>query len=128
MIIDSYKDFSIDATLTDQGNLKVLSGQDALENALRLWIASFRGEINRKPYKGGYVTRWLTKPMTETVKDDIREAIIDGISDDFFPSVKLRSVEVLPNYDKGFWEIHVSGYSPEVEEYVNVIENIRAIT
>ena len=49
-----YKDYSIDADLTSTGALKVLEGRDAITNALKLWISSFRGEVMRDPSKGGY--------------------------------------------------------------------------
>jgi hypothetical protein len=123
-----YKDYSIDADLTSTGALKVLEGRDAVTNALKLWISSFRGEVMRDPSKGGYVTRWLMKPISETTAVAIKRAILDGLNDEFYPILIPSVVEVIPNYEREYWEIHIEAYSPEFRENINMIENIRKLT
>ena len=123
-----YKDYSIDADLTSTGALKVLEGRDAITNALKLWISSFRGEVMRDPSKGGYVTRWLMKPISETTAIAIKRAILDGFNDEFYPILIPSVVEVIPNYEREYWEIHIEAYSPEFRENINMIENIRKLT
>jgi hypothetical protein len=123
-----YKDYSIDADLTSTGALKVLEGRDAIANALKLWISSFRGEVMRDPSKGGYVTRWLMKPISETTAVAIKRAILDGLNDEFYPVLIPSVVEVIPNYEREYWEIHIEAYSPEFRETINMIENIRKLT
>ena len=123
-----YKDYSIDADLTSTGALKVLEGRDAITNALKLWISSFRGEVMRDPSKGGYVTRWLMKPISETTAIAIKRAILDGLNDEFYPALIPSVVEVIPNYEREYWEIHVEAYSPEFRENINMVENIRKLT
>jgi hypothetical protein len=122
-----YKDYSIDADLTSTGALKVLEGRDAITNALKLWISSFRGEVMRDPGKGGYVTRWLMKPISETTAIAIKRAILDGFNDEFYPILIPSVVEVIPNYEREYWEIHIEAYSPEFRENINMIENIRKL-
>lgn len=123
-----YKDYSIDADLTSTGALKVLEGRDAITNALKLWISSFRGEVMRDPSKGGYVTRWLMKPISETTAIAIKRAILDGFNDEFYPVLIPSVIEVIPNYEREYWEIHIEAYSPEFRENINMIENIRKLT
>jgi hypothetical protein len=122
-----YKDYSIDALTDNKGVLTLLSGKQALENALRLWITSFKGEFNRNPEAGGYVTRWLTKPITDDYATKIRNAILDGLNDEFFPSLIVSKLEITPHYQEEFWEIHLEAYSPSVKESINIIENIRRL-
>jgi hypothetical protein len=123
-----YKDYSIDADLTSTGALKVLEGRDAITNALKLWISSFRGEVMRDPSKGGYITRWLMKPISETTAVAIKRAILDGLNDEFYPILIPSIVDVIPNYEREYWEIHIEAYSPEFRENINMIENIRKLT
>lgn len=123
-----YKDYSIDADLTSTGALKVLEGRDAITNALKLWISSFRGEVMRDPSKGGYITRWLMKPISESTAIAIKRAILDGLNDEFYPVLIPSVVEVIPNYEREYWEIHIEAYSPEFRESINMIENIRKLT
>lgn len=123
-----YKDYSIDADLTSTGALKVLEGRDAVTNALKLWISSFRGEVMRDPSKGGYITRWLMKPISETTAVAIKRAILDGLNDEFYPILIPSIVDIIPNYEREYWEIHIEAYSPEFRENINMVENIRKLT
>ena len=122
-----YKDYSIDAELTGTGVLKILEGNEAIVNALKLWISSFKGEIIRDPSRGGYVTRWLMKPMTEDTALAIKRAVLDGFTDEFSPTLIPSVVDVTPNYDKEYYEIYIEAYSPAFRESINVIENIRKL-
>lgn len=123
-----FKDYSIDAELTSTGALKILEGKQAIENALKLWISSFKGEIIRDPSKGGYITRWLMKPISESTRMSIKRAILDGFTDEFYPVLIPSVIEVIPNYEREYWEIHIEAYSPTFRETINVIENIRKLT
>lgn len=122
-----YKDYSIDAELETTGALKILVGKEAITNALRQWISSFRGEIIRDPNRGGYITRWLMKPLSEDTALAIKRAILDGFVDEFYPVLIPSLIEVIPNYEREYWEIHIEAYSPEFRENINVIENIRRL-
>ena len=123
-----YKDYSIDATLTSTGTLEVLEGKQAIINALRLWLSSFKGEFIRDPERGGYITRWLMKPINADTALSIKRAIFDGLTDEFSPALIPSAVEVIPNYEKEYWEINIEAYCPAFRESINVIENIRKLT
>jgi hypothetical protein len=56
--LQGYADFSSIAEIDQDGGIRLLTGHEAVENALRLWIASFRGELLRNPGK-----RWIYYSM-----------------------------------------------------------------
>ena len=122
-----FKDYPMDAELTVNGVLRTLEGKDAIANALRQWISSFKGEVIRQPDKGGYISRWLMKPITEETALAIKRAILDGLTDEFTPALIPQVIEVIPHYEQQYWEIHVEAYSPEFRESINVMENIRKL-
>lgn len=122
-----FKDYPLDAETTSSGVLRELEGQEAIVNALRLWISSFKGEIIRRPEDGGYITRWLMKPLNEETGIAIKRALLDGLTEDFTPVLIPTLIDVTPNYEKGFWEIHIEAYSPQFRETINVMENIRKL-
>lgn len=122
-----YRDYSIDAEVNSDGVLEVLEGRAALENAIRQWVSSFRGEYIRNPRKGGYITYWLLKPMNEETRRSIVESIREGFYEDFYPAMEIRTLDVTPNYEGMFWEIHLEGYSPSVKIAVNIHEKLRAL-
>lgn len=123
--IKVYKDYSMDAEVDTEGVLVVLSGKEAVENALRQWITSFRGEYIRNPQKGGYVTYWLLKPLNDDTQRAIREAILEGIYEDFTPQIVVKNLTVVPNYTNLSWEISLEAYSPTVKESINIYEELR---
>jgi len=126
--ITTYSDYSLYADVDDLGNLKVLIGKEAVENALKLWIASFPGEMIRNPSKGGYVSRWLFKSLSNENAQSIKEAIIECLEEDFYPTLSLTALKVIPNYDKAQWEIKLEAYSPALKININIEESMRSIT
>lgn len=120
-----YRDFPMNAETNGDGVLKVLEGHEAVENAIRQWISSFRGEYIRNPSRGGYVTYWLLKPMNEDTRRAIKESIREGFYEDFSPEIEIRKLEVTPDYDRMIWEIHLEGYAPSVKVPINVYEKLR---
>lgn len=124
---NTFSDYSMYADTDNQGVLTVLRGKEAVENALRMWLVSFPGEVIRMPHKGGYITRWLFKPMNDTTAQYIKEAIIEGIYEDFPMALRIISVEVTPQYKKSQWEINIIAYIPSMKTELNLTENMRAL-
>ena len=121
------KDYSYNA-LEDSQGLMVLKDREAIENALRMWLVSFKGERTRNPDAGGYVTQWLFKPMNEDTAFDIKTAIRVGIEREFVPNVEIYSVTVDPDYVNESWYIEVYGFITVLQEELHVIENLRRQT
>lgn len=122
-----YVDFSYDSGMTESGELITLSGRDAVENSLRLWLYSFFGERIRLPKWGGYITRWIYQPLTIDSAMTIKSAIISGIEDEFRPMLQLSSLEVTPDLESDCWIIEMSVKLISTGEEIHTIENIRRI-
>jgi len=119
-------DLDLSGGVDSQGQIKQLWGEDALNNAIKMWIASFKGEILRAPGRAGYITQWLVRPMTESNIDDIEMAIRDGINQDFFPVLSILNITITPNYAGRYWEIYIEVYSEILKIRTVVSEKIKA--
>ena len=95
-----------------QGNIPVLTDQDALINAINLWIGSFRGERLYRPHDGGIITEDLLKPMSDERANSIRENLIDGLAHQFTPHVVVSECTVLADYIRDTYWITVRGFCP----------------
>ncbi len=108
------------------GSIRTLWGEEALKQSIKLWIASFKGDLIRQPNKGGYVSRWLMKPMGEADVDEIDMVIRNGIYSDFKPYLQVRNLQITPNYEQRYWKIYLEVYSPELKVSTTVSERVKA--
>jgi hypothetical protein len=111
-----------------QGEIKQLYGKDALANVVKMWIASFMGDVLREPRRGGYITYWLLKPMNEVAIDNIKMAIRSGLSQDFTPYLEIVHLDIVPHYDERYWEFNLELYSPILKMRVSISEKLKALT
>jgi hypothetical protein len=109
-----------------QGEIRTLWQEEALSQSIKLWIASFKGDAIRNPRRGGYVTRWLMKPMNTVDVDEIDMVIRNGIYEDFNPYLQILNLEIKPNYSQRYWEISLTVYSPDLKVSTEVTEKIKA--
>jgi len=121
------KDYAYDAS-EDLRGISVYEDAAAVENALRMWLVSFKGEHIRRPDANGYVVQWLFKPMDEDTAFDIKTAVRVGIEREFTPHIEIYSIKVEPDYAKESWYIEIYGYIPVLQEELHVIENLRRQT
>lgn len=121
-------DYDYRGTVDVKGNLKQLWGKDALDQSLKMWIASMKGESIRNPNRGGFLLAWLLKPITETTVEDIKMTIRDGIYQDFRPYLRIIDLVVEPNYEKRYWYIELKVYSPDLKVQTTVSERVKART
>ena len=112
-------DFSVFGTIDANGNLKALSTQEAIENAFRMWVVSKKGEVIRFPNRGGFLYPWLMKPMTEVNVNRFKISILNGLEQDFFPYIKVNTLEISPDYNSRVWNIHLVGFCPEYKTKVD---------
>jgi len=118
-------DLSLTGGADPYGHIKDVWGADALNNAIKMWIASYRGEAIRNPNSGGYITQWLMKPMNEANIPSITMSIKDGIEQDFSPSLTINAVTVTPNYVQRYWKIYLDVYSSDLKIRTQVSANIK---
>ena len=109
-----------------RGEIKQVWGKEALDNTLKMWLASLSGEIIRSPERAGYLRYWLTKPMTEVQVDDLYMTIRDGFSHDFVPHMKIIDLSITPNLEKRRWNIYLKVYSPDLKIMTEISEEIKA--
>ena len=95
-----------------QGNIAVLTDQEALINAVNLWISSFQGERLYRPNDGGVITENLLKLMSDEGAIEIREALIDGLAYQFTPYVNVTECTVVPDYERNTYWITIVGFCP----------------
>jgi len=98
--------------VTPQGNIPVLIDQDALVNAINLWICSFRGERLYRPHDGGIISDNLLKPMSDERAQNIHDDLVDGLAFKFTPYVKVQECVVFPDYARNTYWIEIRGYCP----------------
>lgn len=121
----NYIDTDIRGLIDNSGNLVTLTGTEAIKNSIIVWLTSFRNDILRSPGKGGYLTQHLYKPMSEYNRDLIRDSIIDGLYQDYFPSVRINSIQVVPEYEKKEWTIYLDIYVSEIKEEVTMSTTVK---
>jgi hypothetical protein len=101
--------------------------RDAFINSLKIWLASFSGESMHAPSRGGYLTQFLMKPMSEANLEHMKDTIRVGLTNDFTPKVKVSYVQVIPHYKERFWEVNVSVYSPDLKQQIDMSEQLRSL-
>lgn len=107
-----YVDYDLTGTSNQQGNIPVLTDQEALSNAIKLWLCSFRGERLYRPNKGGWIVGSLMKPMSEDRAVEMEKNIKIGLRTDFQPSIEVTRCKVTPDYENSCYYVHVEGRCP----------------
>jgi hypothetical protein len=102
------------------GNIKEVWGNEALTNSMIVWLSSSQGDYLRNPQMGGWLTKHLVKPMSETRRKLILNDLQSGIYSEFTPGLQNVVVTVTPNYIQKYWTITVQGYSPDVKDNINL--------
>jgi hypothetical protein len=108
------------------GGLKYFWNDKALNQSVKLWLASFKGEIIREPERGGYITYWLMHPMNKENIDNIETSIYDGFYQDFRPYLEIRKLKVEPNFAERYWYIYMEVFSTFLNLETTVEERIKA--
>jgi hypothetical protein len=120
-------DFAASGKPDIQGNIPVLTDLDALNNAIKLWLGSFRGERLYNPRKGGPIIGYLLKPMSGEVANDMKTAIREGLKNDFVPSVKVSKCDVFVDYENSQYIINLAGYCPSLNSDVHYADKINCL-
>ena len=122
-----FYDFDYRGGVDATGAMRQVWNEGALNNAIKMWLASYTGEIIRRPQSGGYVTSALTTPMGQVDSGDLEEDIRAGLSADFRPLLRVQQLTVTPDYENRVWSIYLSVYSPDTGIYTQVSERIRSL-
>lgn len=109
-----------------RGELQHLWEEEALNQSIKLWIASFKGDAIRKPARGGHVNKLFMQPMKADDEDKVTMAIRDGLFQDFEPHLEIVVLDVTPNLEDRYWELYMEVYSPTLKVKTSVNERIKA--
>lgn len=111
-------DYDIQGKTDSNGLIYQYSGADAIKNSIKLWLTSFEGDALRSFGRGGYITKFLYKKMSDKNRENIYNAIVDGFNQDYVPEAKLKTLTVTPNYASNYWEIYIVVYVPLIQDTV----------
>ena len=106
-------------------NIIEVWNQEALNNAVLVWLTVFKGEIVRQPETGGLLVSLLTKPMSEENRENIENELRYELEESFNPALMIESINVTPDYIERKWVIEVSGYSPTYKIPFSLEESIK---
>ena len=121
-----YYDFPFYKKTNSNGSIVELTNSDALSQAIKIWLASKKNEKIRS-LGGGVLYQHLGKMMDDDRADNIKNSIINGLKNDFKPTMTPVQVEVVPDYDRERWKITIVAYNADLQVGVNtttVISNV----
>lgn len=114
-------DLDSSGEITSSGSLPEIYGKEALENALKLWFVSNQGESIRRPDRGGYLTAYLLKELSDDNAQNIKQALRDGLDIDYNQDLIITFIDVQADYDKKRWEIKLQCFSQQYKLYVDTV-------
>lgn len=113
-----FYDYPFYKKINKNGSISDMTNSDALAQAVKIWLVSKKNEKIRSR-SGGIMYQHLGKMMDENRATDIRNAIIQGLSEEFTPPLVPVQIDVIPNYEKERWEIGIVAYNPDLSIGVN---------
>ena len=113
-----FYDYPFYKKVNKNGSIADMTNSDALAQAVKIWLVSKRNEKIRSA-GGGIMYQYLGKMMDENRATDIRNRIIQGLSEEFEPPLTPVQVDVIPNYEKERWEIGIIAYNANLSVGVN---------
>ena len=113
-----FYDYPFYKKVNKNGSIADMTNSDALAQAVKIWLVSKRNEKIRS-VGGGIMYQYLGKMMDENRATDIRNSIIQGLSEEFEPPLTPVQVDVIPNYEKERWEIGIVAYNADLAVGVN---------
>lgn len=122
----TYVDNSIDGQVDTQGNLIVLTGSDAVNNALTQWLTSCPNDFIRSSM-GGLIVQHLDKLVDADSARAIQTDIITGLQTEFTPAITVNYVSVIPDLANDQWVIEISGYCPSLKALVQYNQPYRRL-
>lgn len=115
-----YTDFSRRKIINRNGELTRYNNNEALEQAIKIWISSQKGEKIRTT-GGGLLVPFIGKTLDEYNAERIKQVLTQGLEEYFIPNITIVELKVIPNNQKNRWEIYVVGYNIELSLGVNTL-------
>jgi len=105
-------DYDIEGGLDRRGNLKKLYGKEALNNAIVLWLNSQKGDFYGELNKGGKIIKYLSKGLSDDVKEQLETSIREGLEEDFSVTLIIDYLNLEPDYVKRRWVLTLELTAP----------------
>ena len=121
----SVYDLNILGEVDEKGQIIELYNKEAVENSIIVWLTSYQTDILRNPGRGGYLTRYLSRPMSDDNKQSMFDSLIDGFNQDFNIVLKLISLRIDADYENKIWNIYVEAYIPDIKDTIFVTTALR---
>lgn len=121
----TFHDIDIYGELNSNGEVKTYAGEDAVKNALQLWMSSKRGEYLFNPELGGPLDAFTFKVMTEESLTLLRFELVNAINREFAPAVNVTNVIFRPDFNNRIldivlaYQIQETGEQGEVTVFTN---------
>ena len=104
-ISKAFKDLSASFKINPlKRDLIELTNENAIARSVRNLVFTNRGDVPFNPFLGSRVNEILFDPMDQITSNSLKEEIEDTI-ESFEPRVKLREVQVNPDYDEGQYDV-----------------------
>lgn len=116
-----YHDINVYGNENPDGTPEYHLDEEAINNALSLWLSSKKGDFIKRPELGGIIDRLLFKQMNIETQAKMSFAIQNAINNQFAPALKLEGLQVNPNYEQRFWEVSIKYRNPFSNETESII-------
>ena len=115
-----FEDFDIYGREKDDGQPYYFHDDEALGNALTLWLTSKKGDFIRDPEEGGILDHYLFKNMTADTINKIQFTLTNAIYKKFSNSIQLNNLEITPDRVSRTIEINIY-YTSLVSNKQNIV-------
>jgi hypothetical protein len=108
-------DFDLNAAIDGTGQLKELTNEEALNEALRFFISVKLGNVLGFPEEGGILDSTSFSTMSPDYLDLISFRLRNAITNEFEPEIILDEISIVPDYENRILEIEIRYTNPLTE-------------
>jgi len=98
--MENLMDIDIQGLEDTPGIAREYYDEEAIKNALLLWLTSKKGEFLYNPNDGGILEVLIFKTITESLINKLRFKILNGITIKFAPQVRVEKLNIIPDYER----------------------------
>lgn len=117
-------DVAIEGYQPGSTGIEEVLNQQALENALMLFLLASPGDYLGQPEKGGLLIEQLTKPMRQIDALDLQTSLSLALQNDFSPSLQTYNIQVIPDWTNYVWQVNFAWVAPQLKLSGNFSQSI----
>lgn len=111
-----YGDIDIFGNVNLDGSIIEYYDDDAIKNALTLWLSSKKGDFLLNPAAGGVLDNSLFKNINTSSMTLLASSVKTAMTNFFSPRVKFQNIDVNPDYVNRLIEITVTYVIPSTNK------------